>query len=687
MLKIKKLRTRITAWMLGLAVLVTLVTGAVNLYGDYTDAYENVDRLIEAESIAYSQSLDQYLAGLEEQLVTLAVSGAVTSGSLTVEERQRNLNAILRSRPDLSALYTIGADGISVNDADYTGDDSSGEDYGGEEFFLTGMAADDIWVDVPSYDEWTDNITMTLTYRLRGEGGFDGLVCMDIQYDDLLAIVTQGKLGETGYSFLVDGAGTIVAHPDQQYVLDEVNYLSNPGAEPSFAAALATVVEPGAGTIPDVTLGGETVTLGYRTLDSNDWSLVTVAKPAEFLGKFYSSVWFSLAIIAVTILVAGAVSLVISRQIAGPISAMTERLRLFAGGDLSSPMPEVRSHDELGVLHASMSQSIETLGRYVGDISHHLRRIAQGDVTGRVSIDYAGDFAPIKADLNGILDKLGEVMTSIMSNADQVGFTSVQMSTAAQELSNNTLQQASTVDELSASFAGIKDSMQQTAGNTTVALQKTSAAKQALEISSTAMDDMLAAMGEISSATSAIEKIIKAIDDIAFQTNILALNAAVEAARAGQHGKGFAVVADEVRNLATKSADSAKQTAALIQNSLSAVKGGSQTAQQAWDQLASVSSLVGEVTGLVEEIESVAGAQAASAGQIYEGIEQLNSIVQTDSAMAEESAAASAEMSGQADSLRQALSFFTLREQSGGPAPHDADAGSYPPALGGDTKY
>ena len=167
-------------------------------------------------------------------------------------------------------------------------------------------------------------------------------------------------------------------------------------------------------------------------------------------------------------------------------------------------------------------------------------------------------------------------------------------------------------------------------------------------------------MEKISAASDNIGKVIKAVDDIAFQTNILALNAAVEAARAGTAGKGFAVVADEVRNLSQKSAEAAKSTTALLDESILAVNKGVALVNRTSSGFLDAEAQSGEVERLVEEISVHAQEEAEAISQITVGIEQISAVVQTNSATSEESAAASEELSSLADALKELVAMFKL---------------------------
>lgn len=175
------------------------------------------------------------------------------------------------------------------------------------------------------------------------------------------------------------------------------------------------------------------------------------------------------------------------------------------------------------------------------------------------------------------------------------------------------------------------------------------------------MQNMLEAMFEINKTSTSISQIIKVIDEIAFQTNLLALNAAIEASSAGQHGKGFSVVADEVRNLASRSANAAKETATLIETSIQKVDIGTKMAKETAKALEEIVVGIEKTAAIVAKIAKDSNEQALGISQINQGIEQVSQVVQTNSATAQQSAAASEELYNQAELLKQLISKFKVR--------------------------
>lgn len=360
-----------------------------------------------------------------------------------------------------------------------------------------------------------------------------------------------------------------------------------------------------------------------------------------------------------SIIVALALAAVVVNSLIKPINEITEAANSISSGDLGFQVKH-SSNDELGVATKTIGNAIDTLRLYVGEIDRVLSEISEGDLTTSVNMEFIGGFAPIKSSVEKILSSFNNTLSNIDEAAEQVSSGASQVSGGAQALSQGTAEQASSIEELSATINEVSEQVKLNAHNANNVSKITTAAAKEVENSSKQVEFMAEAMQDIEKSTNEISKIIKAIDDIAFQTNILALNAAVEAARAGEAGKGFAVVADEVRNLASKSAEAAKSTAFLIENSIKSVVKGTKIADETKETIDSMVQGIRESVQLVNKISEASSEQAEAIMQITFGIEQISAVVQTNSATAEESAAASEELSGQSSFLKELVEKFQL---------------------------
>lgn len=367
----------------------------------------------------------------------------------------------------------------------------------------------------------------------------------------------------------------------------------------------------------------------------------------------------------VSVLVSIVFALYITRSITGPVSEIEAAADDLSNGKLDSAIT-YHSQDELGKLADSMRDSMKTLSGLIHDIDYLTSEIATGNFNVRTRNEsvYVGSFRPILDALRRMNINLSDTLGQINESSEQVASGSEQVSSGAQALSQGATEQASAVEELAATVNEISSQVARSAENAIQASEKAGSVGAEMTTSNEKMKEMIAAMGRISDSSSEIGKIIKTIEDIAFQTNILALNAAVEAARAGAAGKGFAVVADEVRNLASKSAEASKNTAALIEASIKAVKDGTTIADETAKSLVEAVEGAKDVVSKVNMISDASQEQASSIAQVTQGIDQISNVVQTNSATAEESAAASEELSGQAQMLKSLVGRFKLYDKN-----------------------
>ncbi len=370
-----------------------------------------------------------------------------------------------------------------------------------------------------------------------------------------------------------------------------------------------------------------------------------------------------LAIVSVGIMMVLTVN--ISKSLTRPIIELEGAMQKLSKGDLKATVT-YSSRDELGSLADSLRTVMNTLSAYVNDISGKLGMIAGGNLNTEMEMEYAGDFAPIRASGNQIIDSLNNTLGQINQSAEQVASGSEQVSSGAQALSQGATEQASSVEELAATINELSGQVNNTASNARDVNNLVASTRDAIDGCNQQMGDMMHAMEKINTSSSEIGKIIKTIEDIAFQTNILALNAAVEAARAGAAGKGFAVVADEVRNLASKSAEAAKNTTTLIEGSLKAVEEGNEFSGATQQSLLQVVEHAEQIASSMAQITQATDDQAEAIKQITLGIDQISAVVQTNSATSEQSAAASQELSSQANVLKGLVGQFSLKGYSAG---------------------
>ncbi len=374
------------------------------------------------------------------------------------------------------------------------------------------------------------------------------------------------------------------------------------------------------------------------------------------------AMFIMVGVIIISFVLAMFLSSFLSRIISEPIQALAACGELLAVGDIeiSKAIKEKDLQikyrkDEIGSLALSFNRMISGTIK----LSKETEAIAGGDLTTAVSVRSDLDILGIA--LDKLVNDFNVLESSIISSANEVDTGAKLVSDSSMSLSQGATEQASSVEELSASVADVSQRIKLNAEEAEKAKVLSAKSAEIMKVSVEDMELARQAMDEISATSKNISRVIKAIDDIAFQTNILALNAAVEAARAGAAGKGFAVVADEVRNLSQKSAEAAKNTTALIESSIEAVEKGTLLVNKTSASFIQVASQSSEVNNIVELISVQAQEQASAISQISIGIDQVSAVVQMNSATSEESAAASEELSSQADLLKENAGRFKVK--------------------------
>lgn len=595
-------------------------------------------------------------AALQEYVAIAYETGSIArlaDPDRSVEEKEAILNQRIEDH-NFERGFLVDSSGKDI---------LTGADFSDRPFFAAAMKGN-TYISTPTYSDVTKSVSYAVAAPLWENGIPNSKPVGAVVYvpngESLNDIMRSIKVGKGGTAFMLDSNGITIADLDSSLVgVEDSIALGDTNPRLRKYSEICKIMITGADGTGTYSYGGVTKVVAYSPVPGTDgWSIGVAAVRNEFLGMFYLSLVLTVLFVIAFTVYGVRSGILLGKKIVHPISTVVKRLELLAEGDLhtATPVPEV--NDETAILMNSLTQTVQDLKNVINDIDNRLAELSDGNFMITIDEDYKGDFSEISRSFRGIISSLSSAMRDIDNNAKSVQRGAEDLSGAALQLAEGATDQASAVEELTATIADISEKIKVNAQNAEKTRSIVADMNERVLESNEQMKNNTEAMDKIRETSDKIAVIIGSIEDVADQTALLALNASIEAARAGEHGKGFGVVATQVSALADQSSEAARNTKNLIQNAIQAVEDGIRLANATAASLLTVVENAKVVNDSMQEIATASEDQATAASQISEGISQIAEVVESNSATSEESAAASEELSRQADMLKDLVGRF-----------------------------
>lgn len=653
------IKKRIQLGMIWVIVISLIIVGGVSAYMNYSSTLDTLQQtMIETAQIT-AERVQMELKAATNVVWELGCTARLTNQFYTTEQKQEIINEKVEYY-NMQFGKIIDTDGICLTD---------GTDYSDRDYFKASMNGKS-YISEPLISRTTGKLNIIISAPIWQNGvpnsRVSGVVFLTPQSSFLNDIVAKVKIGAEGGCYIINSEGTTVAHSTASIAENQNNTIESAKTDSSLKKIAQLEKKMTLGEVGADTYRGEGTQkiLAYAPIEgTNGWSVGITAPIKEFTGSTNISILITILFILIAVGIGAKVAIQIGKEVGEPIKHCSERLKQLAGGDLTTPIPEISRKDETGILAAATESIVTSLKAVITDSDRILSEMAEGNfrIKSNCEESYVGEFAGLRESMEELAKHLSETIKQIQGTAGQVDLGAGQLSGSAQHLAEGATEQAGAVQQLQATMTNITDQIRINANESDLAVQHSFKVVEEAEVGTQKMEELTAAMDRITETSKKIANIVSDIEEIASQTNLLSLNASIEAARAGDAGRGFSVVADEIRKLAEGSAASAVNTRTLIATSIQEIENGRDSTKQTSDALKTMITGIGELRSGAEKTSKLAEMQLESIRQVEQGIDQISEVVQANSASAQETSATSEELSAQAAALNTLVGRFQLK--------------------------
>ncbi len=647
---------------------LTMVMFVVNFLGSVAigqfsrNSLKNADEkylmeVVENISSSIETKIEQYITAVEILAENTSIIEIMNdSNKSNPMASHSNANDVLRELSDIVANFSGDVEIIALVDSDqdaylmHNGSASTGTIT--DRPYYSAISTNRTIITEPYIHSTTGTLVVSIAAPVSSNSGTVlGCVTLNLPTSFISGLISS--IGTTGGTWVMDSNQNVLAHENSSYIGQNYTTVGVSGSE--FTSELSNPT----GKLIEYQRNGVSRTGSVGSISSLGWILVAGIDTTEFKQDTVKMAWILTIIQVSCALIALIFCAFTVYKALKPLKELNKAMLEMSKGNLEQELLH-QGDDEIGELCDNLRTTMTNLAIYIGEIQENMDAFGAGDFTRENKLVFLGDFLAIQTSTDHFKQLITTTLQSLKTTVDLVSSGSDYVASGSQSLAEGSAKQSSSISDLNVFIQNITEQIQENTRNVSGVNQTAQVIASDLQSSNKQMDEMMSAMADIQEKSDSITKVVKTIEAVAFQTNILALNAAVEAARAGTSGRGFAVVAEEVRSLASLTSKAVQDTTALISDSTETVKRGNQIAVTTMENLKSVTE---EITGFISTLDEIAVASEAQSQAIEKinlGVHEIADVMQSNSAVSEESAATSEELSSQATEMKNAIEQFKL---------------------------